>query len=455
MSALPFGIYKLRSGKFRAVLSRGGQRFRMHGTNVAVLQQQLKELNDKLDSENIPKTVVQKTAEYQSNIPGVRYCTDKKKWRGECLDRLNGKKIYTTFFTDEIKCAEALQRLRDAEKLAFQTEIDKRIDEDPLVRDLEMTPGDIQDALPGKVYCCVSGNNGYKPIRVVVSGQTQKGYRKACENCTQHARVERDGTTRFCRLHGGGFRCLGYKSEECPYSISIDRGKKDIYSGHCVRCFCAQFPNEERAKTAKGYIHAKEQAVTKFLETAFPDYSWTFDKVYNVSTGRTRMIGRFRPDARTRIADRVLIVEVDEDSHRGYMCSKEREREESFVRQAAPLTVIIIRLNPDKYIDFDGKTHPSCFHRSDKESIISVNPRQQKQWDNRLNELKNTIKNVLNPESVLPPKQEDRPCLMIELFYDNISDHPEAERIKAEKEKKKAIGKRKRELADITKEAED
>lgn len=118
----------------------------------------------------------------------------------------------------------------------------------------------------------------------------------------------------------------------------------------------------------------------------------------------------------------------------------------------------MIRFNPDKYIDFQGKTHPSCFHKSDKESIVTVNPRQKKQWEDRLNVLKNTIENVLNSNSELPPKQEDRPCLMIELFYDNIIDHPEAERIKAKKQMMKAIGKRKRELADpkeAEKESED
>ena len=70
-----------------------------------------------------------------------------------------------------------------------------------------------------------------------------------------------------------------------------------------------------------------------------------------------------------------------------------------------------------------------------------------------MNTLKNTIDYVLDPESDLGLKQEDRPCLMIELFYDNISDHPEAERIKANKQKMKAIQKRKREVADIIKEA--
>ena len=449
MSTLPSGVYATKRD-FRVYVRRGGQRFHKRGRDIASLQQALKEWHVKLDMEGIPKTRIIKPADFQSKVPGVTWDPRQKKWRGQCLDRLKGKNISTSYFTDENDCAEALQRLREMETLAFQSEIEKRIREDPLVRDLEKAPDDIQDALPGKAYCCVGPQNHYVPSRVVVTNlQTHREYRKACEKCTQRAYTGRDGTTRFCVQHGGGFRCLGYKGEECPYNIAVNRGKGDIYSGHCVRCFCAQFPDDERAKTAKGYIHAKEQAVTKVLEAAFPDYSWTFDKVYNHSTGRTRMLGRFRPDARIRIADRVLIVEVDEDSHRGYMCSKEREREESFVRQAAPLTVILIRFNPDKYIDFEGKTHPSCFHRSDKESIVSVNPRQQKQWDNRLDTLKNTIDYVLNPKSDLPPKQEDRPCLTIELFYDNISDRPEAERIKAEKQKMKAIGKRKRELADL------
>lgn len=444
MENLPKGIRKIRNS-YKIVVSRNGEKFEKTSKNIAELVSLANEWHEKLDSQGVPKTKAVNPAKFQSQVKGVQWDSSNKKWRGNIHDRLLMKRKSTKYYDKEQDCIEKVETLRAQERKEFDIEIERRIRNDPLVCNLPKAPTDIRQALPNTVYCIVNGNTKYQPIRAKLRIRAGgRHYEKACELCHQDAKTDRNGVTRFCKQHGGGYRCI---HSLCPYDVSVER--KNPYDGYCVRCFCAKFKNDQRAINAKGYIHAKEQEVRKHLQELFPQYSWTFDKVYNDLTGKNRMVGRFRPDARTTCEERVLIVEVDEDSHRSYMCAKEREREESFVAQAGRKTVVLIRFNPDKYIDFDGKTHPSCFKMSKKECIVSVNPTQKAQWSKRIATLKSTISFILDPSNELPPKQEDRPCLTIELFYDNISDQPEAERVRILKQGLKEIGKRKKELNKI------
>jgi len=227
-------------------------------------------------------------------------------------------------------------------------------------------------------------------------------------------------------------------------------GKQDRFDGQCVACFCSDKPNDPRAIAARTSVHAKEQAVVAFLKKVFPDHNWTFDTRF---VHRTRLVGvntRYRPDARFARADRMIIVEVDELSHRAYKCAKERKREASFVVQNPDKTVVMVRFNPDAYTDYDGVRQPSCFTRPDKDNeIVHVSKRQKGQWKRRLEELKHTITNLANPEFELPPKQSDRPLLICELFYDNIAAIPEDERVKDGLARNKAIGKHKRKFGQV------
>jgi hypothetical protein len=439
MENLPKGIHKKKNNTYALSIRRNGKRLRKVGKNIPYLLSLAKAWHAELDRQGVPPTRVQKKAEFQSSVPGVRW--KWKKWGGSIYDRLLMKHIRTSSYENEDDCIKQVETLYAQEKKDFETEIERRIHNDPFVCHLERAPADVTHALRNTVYCLVNSNTKYQPIRAVKSGNS---FKKACEKCHQGAKTDRNGITRFCIQHGGGYRCL---YDLCPYNVSVKRN--NVYDGYCVRCFCSLNKNDERAIKARGYIHAKEQEVKKHLQDSFPQYLWTFDKVYNDSTGKNRMVGRFRPDARTTCEDRVLIVEVDEDSHGSYMCSKEREREESFVAQAGQKTVVLIRFNPDKYVDFDGKTHPSCFKMSKEECIVSVNPTQKTQWAKRIEALKATISYILNPTHELPPNLEDRPCLTIELFYDNISDQPETERIKILKQGLKEIGKRMKELNKI------
>ena len=222
-----------------------------------------------------------------------------------------------------------------------------------------------------------------------------------------------------------------------------------LYDWHCVRCFIASYPNDVRATNAKRYLKAKELAVREFLEATFPDYKWVFDRRFAVGV-------KERPDALTRTRDRILIVEIDENSHDREACGDEREREAIFQRRNKTAEIVMIRFNPDAYVDLvTGKKVPSCFYTSPKENLVKVHPRQKKAWEARLATLANAIRMCIDPThpdylEVLPPKEEGRAFFSFELYYDNINGmtkaQQEARRTNRVNTLKRAAQKRKAEV---------
>jgi len=461
MSKRPNGLYLNKpTGKYCMQFKRDGKlHFSPYSMDVAVLAKWRVDKEKELDAAGVPPTRKHKEhtpAAHQSTTPGVNWKSNCEKWRGQCLDRLvtaadgKTKLLYTSSFalTDEAKCIAALAVVRTAEATRFEAEVTKRKADDRRLDGLERAPAAAKDANAGTVYWHVDWKTKYVPYRVVATGGTK--YERACHECSQVAHSNTPGDTpTHCIQHGGGKRCIGpVGCGECAMGVSVELGKADRFDGRCASCFCFSYPNDPRAKSARSSVHAKEQATRAVLEKAFPDYNWVFDKSF---THRTFMVGtRARPDARCTIADRVIIVEIDEHSHRAYLCAKEREREASFVLQNRGKTVVMIRFNPDAYTDYAGVRQPSCFTPANKDhQIVHVHPKQTAQWARRLAELVRTIINLADLDFELPPKQSDRPLLICELFYDNIKAIPEDERVNAGLARNKAIGKRKRKFGHV------
>jgi hypothetical protein len=302
---------------------------------------------------------------------------------------------------------------------------------------IEEWPG-IEHAKQRTRYATLNRDDGYAPFVIVKLGN---GTFRACasSNCCQAAKQNPDTEElKWCVQHGGGRRCRGADASGCPLGMSINReGSKNHiqYDGLCVRCFCKASPNDPRAVNAKRWFNAREQEVIKVLTEAFPDRHWVLDK------GFARGVLE-RPDMRINGSRRrIILVEIDEDSHRSYECGKERAREGVFLTNA-PIgaTIVMLRFNPDSYTDYDGVKHQSCFKFNPTTGTTIVDPKQEKQWKHRCKTLIAAVANYLNPETEVPPPEEDRVIFSAELFYDNISGAPigDAERAHA---KKRSIGK--------------
>ena len=114
----------------------------------------------------------------------------------------------------------------------------------------------------------------------------------------------------------------------------------------------------------------------------------------------------------------------------------ERERERIFVDYLGKnRTVVRVRFNPDKYVDpATGKKMPSCFRKSGEKDLVSLDPKQAKQWKHRCDALIAWVRSMLDPTcdtycETIPPREPGRPLFSQELFYDN----PMTEKAKREK----------------------
>lgn len=147
------------------------------------------------------------------------------------------------------------------------------------------------------------------------------------------------------------------------------------YKGYCLRCYMFKFPNETISRNYK----VKEICMTDFIKEQFKEEIITFDK-------QTGGCSKRRPDIYIDKFTHVIIVECDENQHKNTSCENKRSME--LFRDFGNRPVIFIRFNPDAYIK-NGKKMTSSFKMHKTLDVQMI--RDKKEWENRLNVLKDTI----------------------------------------------------------------
>ena len=265
-----------------------------------------------------------------------------------------------------------------------------------------------------------------------------------------------------CCACGGGNRCCGPNGKGCPFHMAVTPHENRC-DNMCVCCFVEENIGSddpeirERLDELNTRHRAKELAVRKVLEEAFPDCKIIFDRAVkdddDPNSYKTRwavaqrtLPNLDRPDARFVGGARVILVEVDEHSHVTYVCRDEREREARIVcraltgKKGAPVEAALLRFNPDAYTDCAGRRVGSCFGRSKGGMLTTLT--NEREWKRRARALVETIKTLQIPAGepghfALPapeldarkplPKPEETPkdarCVWtVELFYDHVVD---------------------------------
>ena len=111
------------------------------------------------------------------------------------------------------------------------------------------------------------------------------------------------------------------------------------YRGYCSRCFFYTFPDEKLTRNYK----TKENTIVDHIKQKFPNYDWVHDR--RVVDGCSLK----RPDLYCDFGSHIVVIEVDEDAHRGYSC--EEKRMFTIINDFGVRSTIFIRINPDKYTD--------------------------------------------------------------------------------------------------------
>jgi hypothetical protein len=220
--------------------------------------------------------------------------------------------------------------------------------------------------------------------------------KQTCKDCGGSSICQHGKQKAFCKDCGGSALC---KSSWCETT-----GNKK-YEGYCFRCFCFLFPDKPVSRNYK----TKETEVFNFVKDTFPEQTWISDKV--IAEGCSRR----RPDILCDLGYQVIIVEVDENNHESYDCSCENKRVVQLSQDVGHRPLVIIRFNPDKYIDENGKVVKSCWSESKETRKLRVDKKEENNWIRRLDVLRETVKYWINPENMT-----DKMIEIVELFYDHV-----------------------------------
>lgn len=213
---------------------------------------------------------------------------------------------------------------------------------------------------------------------------------------------EEEETGRFCVTHklDGMINVVSprCKTHLCYTQLHIHSEK---YEGYCLRCFIYTFPDKPVARNYK----TKEYAVEEYIKQNFPDYTWIADR--QIQDGCSKK----KPDLLLDLGFQILNIETDENQHKGNSYSCENKRIMQLSQDVGHRPIIFIRFNPDGYTK-DGKKITSCWEYN-KQGLCVLNKSKQKEWEQRLETLKNKIIYWSDESNIT-----DKTIKTIHLFYD-------------------------------------
>ena len=186
---------------------------------------------------------------------------------------------------------------------------------------------------------------------------------------------------------------------KCITNLCEQRSQKDKY---CWRCYYFNNPTK-RPKRLK----VKEEEVVKYLKEQFKDINLITDKAL-IGDG---ICLKNRPDVLIHLNNHSVIIEIDEDQHKWYEKSCDEARNNN-IQEALNRPIIIIRFNPDAYIE-KGKKIKSCFKDDEKTGLKTIPKNKLDDWKNRLLKLKETLAFSID-------NYTDEPIRIVKLFYDNV-----------------------------------
>ncbi len=238
--------------------------------------------------------------------------------------------------------------------------------------------------------------------------------RSRCRECGGSAFCMHNMRNDYCRECGGSAFCMhNIQKSQCiictPKNACIEC--KSVYVNKttycyplCQACFCNKYPDNEKSTLYK----IKERYLRDELRLRFPDknINMIFDKAVDGGCSKKR------PDILIDLLLYSIIIECDEEQHKNYEC--ENKRTMQLFEDLGNRPLIMIRFNPDSYVENDKKVE-GCFkplikiEDIHKKKFYDIN---EKEWERRLDILEEVIRGKIKEE--IPEKEVEE----IKLFYD-------------------------------------
>jgi hypothetical protein len=276
-----------------------------------------------------------------------------------------------------------------------------------------------------KRYCRDCGGSGYC---------IHDKMKKNCKICGSISHCEHGKTKSLCKLCGGTGLCpCGKPKSKCKTchgaSICIHGKRKDYcskcggkqlckcckdtqgnrkYEGYCTRCYIYLFPDNEICRNYK----TKERTVVDYILENFPNFTWVADK--KIQDGCSKR----RPDLILDLGYQVIIIEIDENMHCNYDCTCENKRIMEISQDVGHRPIVMIRFNPDAYVDIDGDKVKSPWNPTENGILSYKKTNQTKtEWKARLKVLKKQIEYWSKPKN-----KTDKTIEIVQLFYDGFKN---------------------------------
>ena len=218
------------------------------------------------------------------------------------------------------------------------------------------------------------------------------------EGCGGSAYCEHDKEKKSCIVCRPECAC-----KECK-SIFVDK-RTNCYP-LCKACFCNKYPDHENSTLYK----IKERYLRDELRLKFPnnDINMLFDKTIDGGCSSRK------PDVLINCLTHFIIIECDENQHKSYKCEERRINELYLDLGDRPL--IMIRFNPDNYIDKNNIKVEGCFkpltkvEDMHKKKFYDLN---KKEWKRRVDILIEELKKYLYLDTFPDVLYKE-----VKLFYD-------------------------------------
>jgi len=220
-------------------------------------------------------------------------------------------------------------------------------------------------------------------INYICSHQIYEVY---CILCSPQLFCDHDDNIYFC----------SYCIQKCKNCITLPQ--YNHCHGYCKKCFIDTLPNVPIEKINNV---TKEKIILNQIKLFDPNLEWIHNKLILQGS-------RLRPDIRLKLNNYNLIIEIDENAHRSYDKQKEIKRVKDIYYDLNCDKLVVIRFNPDAYVNEFGKFIASCWVRDLNCGKIIIG--DNKDYMNRIEILKNMIFYWINTEP------ESR-ITIIELFY--------------------------------------
>jgi hypothetical protein len=204
--------------------------------------------------------------------------------------------------------------------------------------------------------------------------------------------------------HPGAVNVVHKKCIVCKFYVAsnVDPTTSKKTKLYCTGCLRYSFPD---SISAVRYC-TKEKFLMSKLQELFPGYTFVLDK--RVEGGCSKR----RPDCLIDTFTKTIIIECDEGQHKTYDTTCELARINELYTDLGDRPMIMIRFNPDGYVDELDKKHPTCINISrDGKAGPGAN------FVKRFQVLVDTLKKVLDEE--VPNDQ----LTIINLWFDGSDEN--------------------------------